>query len=167
MTLTMQRCARAVLLVGQQSSEGPNQLTLVLCIVMFGAPSLVGHDAVNMQSASSHGVDHRANQLGRLSLHCQQQLPRRKLSALLCTARTTCVSRPLNRRPADQARHWRNAHLEAARQRRQHAPARTHALAASDAHSDILSIVYDEQQIAAAVSKLGRWEVQSLYLRHY
>lgn len=30
------------------------------------------------------------------------------------------------------------------------------AAAASDAHPDILSVVYDEQQIAAAVRDLGR-----------
>lgn len=29
--------------------------------------------------------------------------------------------------------------------------------AASDAHPDILSVVYDEQQIAGAVVGLGRW----------
>ena len=114
-------------------------------------------DAVGMQAALRSNC-HR--EVGHLPC-CQAQVQRRTPTLLAHSA--GCVpGRPICR-PASCPQHRYHAPFSAARQRQERmtitaAAQPVRAAAASDAHPDILSVVYDEQQLAEAVTTLGRWD---------
>jgi hypothetical protein len=135
----------------------------LVCTVICGIKASYPHNAVDMQSAVSPGFYRGLFHLRQPSHRCQQQSLRRSLPTLACRAAVAPhISNCTNRYPTGRAQLSQRLHSRAIRQSRQHISSAATPQAcmvsttAADAHPDILSVVYDEQQLAESVSQLGR-----------
>jgi hypothetical protein len=135
----------------------------LVCTLIYDIKASYPYNAVDMQSAVSLGLDCGPFQLRQPSHRCQQQSLRRSLPTLVC--RTGVAPRILGSivsYPAGRAQPRQRLHSLANQRPRQHINSAAALQAcmvsttAADAHPDILSIVYDEQQLAESVSELGR-----------
>lgn len=135
----------------------------LVCTVICDIKASDAHNAVDMQSAVSLGSYRGLFHLRQPSNRCQQQSLRRSLPIPACRAGVApYVSKSTNRYPTGCAQLRQRLYSRAIRQSRQHISSAATPQAcmvsttAADAHPDILSVVYDEQQLAESVSQLGR-----------
>ena len=135
----------------------------LVCPVIRDIKASYLHNAVDMQSAVSPGLDRRPFRLRQPSHRCQQHSLRRSQPTLACRAAfAPHVLGSINRNLTGRDQLRQRLQSLATWRSRQHVSSAAAPQAcmvsttAADAHPDILSVVYDEQQLAESVTQLGR-----------